>query len=59
MMILRSSGHFSNAEIEKFLSRYENRYNIPEPKYVEWLKSHDLAAAKKLLSEPLLVFCWV
>ena len=48
---------FTEEEVALFLTRYENGYNIPQKRYVEWLQMHDPSEAQKLLM--LLSMCLI
>ena len=42
---------FTAKEECKFQTRYENGYDLPDERYIQWLRKHHPSSAKKLSSK--------
>lgn len=42
---------FSAEEESKFRTRYENGYDIPDQRYIQWLQKHHPSSAQRLSSK--------
>jgi hypothetical protein len=50
--------HFSAEEEKKFQTRYENGYDLPDERYLQWLKKRHPSSAQKFKGMGVVV-CYV